>query len=239
MALPVPTFRDAVVSVPLGAIGTRPILVALHGNYDRPEWQCEVWRAITRGYPFILCPRGTPRRDAPVSLDRWTYAGLEATRRELEAGLLALGERFPGYVDAGPNIFASFSLGAILGVGILKRDPARYPRAILTEGGHSGWTRDGAEQYARASGARLLFACGQASCKGAAAGPQRLLKRKGVEARIVFGGEIGHAYDGPVADAIAREWPWLIGGDPRWSGATASTPDAAPESDERRLEAPR
>src|SRR6188768_1132879 len=36
--LAVPGFGDAVVSLPLGAVEPRHIAVALHGNFDRPEW---------------------------------------------------------------------------------------------------------------------------------------------------------------------------------------------------------
>jgi len=39
----------------------------------------------------------------------------------------------------------------------------------------------------------------------------------GASLRTVFGGEVGHTYDGPVAAEIARALPWLIGDDPRWS----------------------
>src|SRR5688500_18592409 len=37
--LPVPGYGVAVVSMPLGAREPRPVVLALHGNYDRPEWQ--------------------------------------------------------------------------------------------------------------------------------------------------------------------------------------------------------
>src|SRR5688572_24251129 len=44
--LDVPGFRTAVVSVPADTSRARRIVVALHGNFDRPEWQCQVWRRI-------------------------------------------------------------------------------------------------------------------------------------------------------------------------------------------------
>ncbi|HEY3237631.1 MAG TPA: hypothetical protein VGJ84_23120, partial [Polyangiaceae bacterium] len=113
LALEVPGFRTAVVSVPTGAREPRPVWVALHGNFDRPEWQCGVWREVTGAFPFILCPRGSPRTDAPKSLDRWTYLGVAQTEKELEAGLEALRSRFTGYVSDGTVVFLGFSLGAI------------------------------------------------------------------------------------------------------------------------------
>src|SRR5262245_46047148 len=44
LPLPVEGFADAVVSIPWGATGRRPVVVAAHGYDDRPEGQCDVWR---------------------------------------------------------------------------------------------------------------------------------------------------------------------------------------------------
>ena len=68
IALEVPGFASAVVSVPLGARAPRPILVATHGNFDRPEWQCMVWgeivgaRSCTAREEFGVGPHGRQRR---------------------------------------------------------------------------------------------------------------------------------------------------------------------------------
>jgi len=215
--LVVPDHRDAMVSIPLGATDSRPVVLALHGNYDRPEWQCGVWREVTKGYPFIVCPRGVPRRDAPPSQDRWTYGKPADVRREVDAALSALRVRFGDYVAPGPIVYAGFSLGAILGVGIVAGDADRFPRAVLIEGGLSAWSQARAKAYADAGGKRVLFACGQRSCKAESKGPEKLLGRLGVETRSVYGGEVGHTYDGPVADEVARALPWLVSDDPRWS----------------------
>ena len=215
--LVVPEHRDAIVSVPLGATGSRPVVLALHGNYDRPEWQCGVWREVTKGYPFVVCPRGVPRRDAPASQDRWTYGKPADVRREVDAALAALQIRFGDYVAPGPIVYAGFSLGAILGVGIVAGDADRFPRAVLIEGGLSSWSQARAKAYADAGGKRVLFACGQRSCKAESKGTEKLLGRMGIETRSVYGGEVGHTYDGPVADQVAQALPWLISDDPRWS----------------------
>ena len=224
--LAVAGFRDAVVSVPLGATSRRPVVLALHGNFDRPEWQCDVWRGVTRGRAFVVCPRGIPRPDAPRSLDRWTYGKGTDVRAEVEAALAALRTRFEGYVAANPLLYTGFSLGAIHGVGIVAGDASRYPLAVLVEGGHDGWTAARAKSYAAAGGKRVLFACGQRACKNDAAAAQKRLEREGVEAKVVFGGEVGHTYDGPVAAEVAREWSWLVGDDPRWTDR-ASTGEGA------------
>jgi len=223
MKLPVSGFRDAIVSVPVGATLPRPVLIALHGNFDRPEWQCETWRDITEGYPFILCPRGIPRSDVPAKLDRWEYSSMDKTDRELEAGLTALRNEFAQYIAPGPILFTGFSLGAILGVGILKRHAGQYGPVVFSEGGNENWSLATVRKIApvdsdagTSAPLRLLYACGQTDCVIKSKATSKVIERAGGEARVVSGGNVGHMYDGPVAAAIKREWPWLIQGDRRW-----------------------
>ncbi len=218
VSLQISKFRDAVVSLPLGATGKRPVMVALHGNYDRPEWQCEVWRGITKGFPFILCPRGIPRADAPRSEDRWTYLGVFEAAAEVRAGLEALRTRFPEHADEGPVLYAAFSLGAILGASVVKKDAGKFPRVVFVEGGHEKLSAASAKAYAKAGVTKLLFGCGQPACSTVTKGALPWFEKAGVEARVANGGKVGHTYDGPVAQAVGAQWTWLVDGDPRWLG---------------------
>ena len=218
-SLPVQGFRDAVVSVPIGATDPRPIVVALHGNFDRPEWQCDVMREITEGFPFVLCPRGIPRRDVSKSLDRWEYGSVKQLKQELDAGLAAVRERFAGYVADGPIVMTGFSLGAILARPIVMEDPARFPRVVFTEGGSDGWSF---KRFKNGGGSRVVFACAQAGCVPKCRGLAKRAERAGVEVRVADGGSIGHTYDGPVARAIQAEWSWLVEADPNWHPPNSS-----------------
>lgn len=215
VGLPVAGFRDAVVSLPLGATTKKPVVLALHGNFDRPEWQCEVWRGIVQNTAFVLCPRGTPRADA-AGLDRWEYGSRAKTREELLAALASLRERYVEHVADGPVVFTGFSLGAILGVGIVQSDPQRFARVVLTEGGQRGWSRATAKTFKAGGGERVLFACGQAGCVQNSKSLVAQLEKEAVPARVVSGGKVGHTYDGAVARAIAENWAWLTEGDPRF-----------------------
>jgi hypothetical protein len=213
VALPVQGFRDAIVSVPIGATGPRPIVVALHGNFDRPEWQCEVMREITDGFAFILCPRGIPRTDVAKSMDRWEYGSVKQLKQELDAGLLAVRERFARYVADGPIVMTGFSLGAILARPMVMEDPARFPRVVFTEGGSDGWNF---KRFQQGGGSRVIFGCAQAGCAPKCRALAKRAERAGVEVRVADGGNIGHTYDGPVARAIQAEWSWLVESDPNW-----------------------
>lgn len=211
VVLPVPGFRDAVVSLPLGATKPRPIALALHGNFDRPEWQCEVWRRITRGEVFVLCPRGTPRSDVPKNLDRWEWGSLAKTKAELVAALAALRARYPEHVQSGPVIFTGFSLGAILGARLIQDPELDIGAAVLTEGGYQGWTAakvKGLKPRVR----RVLFACGQSECRNAYRYQlEGLFQRGELPAAVVADVKAGHTYDDPLAALIASEWPALLG----------------------------
>lgn len=216
VSLDVEGHAPAIVALPLGATEPRPLVVAMHGNFDRPEWQCEVWRDVTGGYPFVLCPRGMARNDVPKSMDRWTYAGGKPAEQELFAGIEALGAKYAEYIAPGPVVFIGFSLGAIIGAGLVRRHGERFPRVVLIEGGNESWSRANAAKYAEAGGQRVLFACGQVGCKHLGRNAARVLEAAKVSTQVVFGGNIGHTYDAQVADAVAAQWSWLVEGDERW-----------------------
>jgi hypothetical protein len=206
--LAVEGFADAAVSLPLGTHEKRPIVIAVHGNYDRPEWQCGVWRAIVRDRAFVLCPRGIARTDSPSKNDvRFTFANGVAMGKELDEGIAALRARWPEF--AGDlRVYTGFSLGAITGVAWLLKD-GHAPIAVLTEGSHAQWTPGAISSFAKRGGKRVLFACGQPSCVSAANAIATSMKKAGVDSKVVYGKGVGHGYDGAVASAIAGELGWL------------------------------
>lgn len=218
--LPVDGFAPAVVALPIGARGRLPVLLATHGNYDRPEWQCEVWREIIGRRGFVLCPRGVARPDSPAADDiRFTYPNNQALEREIAAAMAALIRRYPDHVDPSAPIYTGFSLGAIMGVSIASRDPSLAMRAVLVEGGHDKWTAPVVKAYAASGGRRVLFACGQGGCVAAARRPAALLEKAGVATRIVHGKGVGHGYGGAVAAEVKSAFDWVVEGDPRWAAA--------------------
>ena len=204
-------FPEALVAVPVGSRTRKPLVVAMHGNFDRPEWACGSWRSVAGPEPFILCLRGDPRRDAPAADPRWTYKGPSPALNELRAALAALRDRYGDRLADSPVVFAGFSLGAILGVAIISQE-AGFGRAVLVEGGHDAWTDDRARRFQALGGARVLFVCAQSACLGPASRAQAVLKKQGVLVRVVNAGPHGHSYDGEVAQATKVAWPWLIEG---------------------------
>jgi dienelactone hydrolase len=216
LPLVVDGFPDAVISMPQGATSPRPVVVATHGMWDFPEGLCDDQRWIFRDRVWVICPRGRPVPDKT-----FRYDSADALAREIDADVRALAARYPGYVDDRAMLYTGFSLGAILGVAVITRQPARFPRAVLIEGGEDRWTPTLAAKYGKAGGQRVLFACGLSGRVPAAQQAASMLVRAGVDAHVVLGklpdaGQFIHWYNGPIADETRAAEPWLLDGDPRW-----------------------
>ena len=210
-----PGFHRAEHVVPAGATSPRPVVVVLHGNFDRPEWECDAWTPVAAGRAFLLCPRGIPRRDVPASLDRWEYAGRAAIEREALAARSALAARYPGFVDGGPDLWAGFSLGAIHLAPWAVEDPARFSRIFLVEGGTERWDRARARRFASGGGRKVAFACGRPGCRRQAERVAALLARAGAEAKVAFA-PVGHSYGGALTGPMREAFDWLVADDPRF-----------------------
>jgi hypothetical protein len=194
--------------------GPRPVVVILHGNFDRPEWNCESWTPIVAGRAFILCPRGVPRRDAP-GMDRWEYAGRPALLREVAAGRAALAARYPGRVGEGPDVWVGFSLGAIHLAPLSRGSPTTYSRIVLVEGGLDDWTRQNLQRWVRAGGRKIGFVCGREGCRRRADRLAEVLERAGGGGRVAFA-NIGHNFHGPIIAPTKVVFDWLVADDPRF-----------------------
>ena len=211
IALPVEGFAEQVATVPSEPAPSYRLVVALHGNYDRPEWQCETWLPILGKRAFVLCPRGIARGDAPRGADRWTFAGKQELEREIEAGVAALVSRFGRALRASDRVLLGFSLGAILGVPLALESAGVYRTLIAIEGGWESWSARRVSAFVAAGGHRALFACGQTACRGAVRRLEPSVRAQGLDLRHGFV-PAGHRYDGPVAAIVRDNLAWLEAG---------------------------
>jgi hypothetical protein len=144
---------------------------------------------------------------------------LPDVEREIDAAVAAARKILPKYIASGPALYIGFSRGAFLGAGLIAKSPAKYPRAILIEGGQSLWTDASAAAYAKGGGKRVLFACGQPSCVTETEPAVQLLGRARVTSKIVHGEGEGHGYKGPVKEQIRQALAWVVEGDSTWNAA--------------------
>lgn len=207
----VPGFADAVVAIAKAGEDPHPIVIAAHANWDRPRWECDWWKRLLPT-SFILCPRGILRKDSPSKDDpRYTYEDDKALEAEVEAGLLALEARFSGRVTQEPFIlWVGLSRGAFLGAHIAVRQPKRFPRLILVEGGHDPWTPANVKKFAEGGGKRVHFVCGQGACSHLARRAARVLEHHGVATRLDDVPGMGHGLNGDADAPIQAALPWLL-----------------------------
>lgn len=209
---------DALVSLPTGATGRRPVLVVVHGSGDRPNWQCEGWRSATAQYPFIVCPTGAyDARWSTKGDTRYTHTGGAPLLAYIDASLAALAARYPDHADTRAPVLAGFSLGASEILGLAVQDPLRFPRIALIEGAWDGWTDARIASYVKGGGQRVLYGAGQASVERSERGTARRLVAGGLDARVVSA-PVGHSFEQRLVDALRPEVAWLVEGDARWGG---------------------
>ncbi|MEI9937664.1 MAG: hypothetical protein WDO69_10635 [Pseudomonadota bacterium] len=206
--LDVAGFGKAALAVPIGANAPRPIVIALHGSADRPEWACAALRSIAGPAPFVLCPRGVARTDFSADDPRYTFGAADDTARELRAALTELKRRYGVYVAAGPVVFSGFELGADHVAWIAAQEPSFFSRLLLIEPSPSSWPSSRAAMFGRAGGQRVLFAFGAAHQDELG---QRavLTSRGGAEARAVFLGNGPVTLEPPSRRLLTQNWGWL------------------------------
>lgn len=190
-------------------------MIVLHGNFDRPEWECEMWGAVAGFHGWILCPRGIRTPWATLEEDRWTYRGSVATSVEIEAAFAALEARYPGRVSRERTVLVGFSLGANLAPAIARDNPGVYPYVVLVEGGGKNMERPwiAALKKAGIKGVVLAMSLQHLRQKALKAVPR--FERAGVPAVFVDMKGAGHGYrdDFPVTGRRALEELLGAGGD--------------------------
>lgn len=213
ITLPMEGFRDARVSVPQGATEPRPVVVALHGAGDRPEWACGGWRGVVDAYPFVVCPSGQPG-GMPGG---FVWGNDEAVEREANAAVEALRRKFGAYVAPGCTLLAGFSQGAIRMTPMLARGGGFCPQAVLCEGAYDAIGANFARAFYGAGGRRLLLGCSQPYCAKVFRGQETHLRAAGIDVRTVYSGGHTHNLNGETVSTLREAWPWLVRDDDRWS----------------------
>jgi hypothetical protein len=216
-ALPVDGFEPAVAVPAVQSFPpASPLIVILHGNFDRPEWQCATWRSVGSRNGWLLCPRGTPRTDVDPALDRWTWADPAAAGRETAAAVAALRGAVDGAaagdadqafrVDDDHAVLVGFSLGARYAPAVAAAETGvRFVALVLVEQGFAVTTAE-AQAAAAAGVARVIYACGERTeCGTRAEAARGRWKRAGVAVEILVMEGVGHAYPDdfdPLAERV-------------------------------------
>ncbi len=220
--LEVPGHEPASHAGPLDVSRPQPLVAVLHGNYDRPEWECDSWRDIVRAGAWVLCTRGVRREGTTLGEDRWTYRSPRAALAELRDATAVLRARYAGKVQEGVQVLAGLSLGAYYARQMAIDEPARFGRVVLIEGGGGGWTDATARRFVRGGGRRVVFACGQAGCAREARRAIAAIERARGQARLIYDREAGHNYSDRMLRELSESYRWI--NEPEPPAAAARTP---------------
>ena len=194
---------DVALAPPVGATSPRRLVIGVHGAGDRADWSCGGWRLACQAAELVACPQGS--KTGPQTF-AWASASSLETR--VEDALSAARERYGEYIDQGPMIYAGFSQGATLAEPFLRKNAARFPIAILAEGGYrTVQNASFANAYKMAGGHRIVLVCGTSGCFSNAAGAQRILERAGLEVLVVGDAKAGHNLNDRMQKALQSAWP--------------------------------
>lgn len=220
LRLPVEGHHPAAVSLPLGAVSPRPVVVMAHGAGGRPDTHCELWRGVVGDRGFVLCIAGKrtlPHLPEPES--GYYFAGHPALATEITAAMQALVRAYPEHVDPSGPVFAGFSQGASMGSKAIVDHPVGFSRAMLIEGGYGRWHEWNvavSRRFVAGGASRVLLVCGQAICADTARKTAGWMRLGGLEARVEHVVGAGHTYRGRVLDAVRDGFAWLSADDARW-----------------------
>ncbi|HYP87220.1 MAG TPA: hypothetical protein VEQ59_03690 [Polyangiaceae bacterium] len=197
---------EVVVMPPLGITTPARLVVGVHGAGDRSDWACGGWRLGSQVSVFVTCPRGTQM--TPTTFGWRSGAEIEAA---VGHAIDVARARFGRYIDDEPLIYAGFSQGATLAEPVLRKHAARFPIAILAEGGYqTARSADFAAAYRGGGGRRVVLVCGTESCFRSAAGAKQVLERAGLEARIVGDAKAGHNLNREMQHALQEAWSQIV-----------------------------
>ncbi len=205
----------AFVALPLGTREPRPVVVGVHGAGDRPDWSCSEWRATTAGHAWVVCPRGVPSQWK----DFWSWGSAGSIAARTEQAMRALRQKYPAYVAEGPMVYGGWSQGGTLAGSVIAAHPGMFDRAVLLEVGHTPLDAGSVVASLKAGGVkRVIVSCSSLPCRGLARSLERAAGRAGLPLVVNDVGLRGHWFDAPVFDTLGKRFPWLVEGDPRWSG---------------------
>lgn len=207
--LEVPGFGEARVAVPLGARVAKPVLIALHGDADRPEWPCGSYRGVVGQRGFVLCPRGEARPDG-----RFAFSSYEHAAAALRAAMPLVKSRFAGHVAGGEVVLAATGPSVEFALRLAVEEPKFFSRLLLVDGSTRRLTAAAASRFGDMGGKRVLVVCGR-GCDDDAEDRALALRPSGVESRFVRMNK-GQGLDAEAVARIRQEWSWLTADDKRW-----------------------
>ena len=98
----------------------------------------------------------------------------------------------------------------------LRKNAARFPIAILAEGGYAtARSPSFAKAFFEAGGRRVVLVCGGAACFQHAAGAKKVLENAGLQTLVVGDAKAGHNLNQRMQQALQSAWAEIAAPLPR------------------------
>ena len=213
-------FESASVAIPLGTRWSRPVVVAIHGDAESPETECEAWSAITESGYFVLCPalRAASSGDAGASIP--PCSSVECLADEIREAIVVLRKRFGRYVARNEVVLSGFDNGAARAVPIALQNPAVFPVLWLVNGGLKQWATALSTNYVERGGKLLGIVCSDVVCESDTLRVEASARAAGLKTVVVKPGPLGMTWDPRLTQAtrlafksaMPKGWPWMVPG---------------------------
>ena len=143
-----------------------------------------------------------------MTRETFAWASEKQLSERVNAALEVAQARYASYIDSAPFIYAGFSQGATLAEPFLRKNAARFPIAILAEGGYATARSPAfAKAFHAAGGRRVVLVCGGAGCFQSATGSKKILEAAGLQVLIVGDAKAGHNLNERMQRALQSAWP--------------------------------
>ena len=202
----VPDHSPLEIYPPRDAPTPAPLTVVLHSMCAGPVDICDFWQDDGRAGSWLTCLAGNVRCG-----DAFDWSGpTEERTAAVDAQLAALEQAYGALIDhEGGDVLVGFSRGAFMARDLAYARPGRV-RGVVFLGAA---VRPDATRFRDAGVARVVLGAGEYD--GAAPSMRRSvaeLAARGVEARYVSLGRIGHTVPGNLGPVVRQAVAWIRGG---------------------------
>lgn len=190
-----------------------PFVVMLHGMCCDPAPTCDFWSPAGREGSFLVCPEGNGSCGGAANWE----GPIEAKAAALDQSLAAVEDTFGAHIAHGKgDILMGFSRGAFVARDVVYARPGLFKGLILL----GALMRPDAERFKASGIRRVVMAAGEYDmARPAMQRAAAELTAKGLPARYVSLGRIGHALPDNMEELMRDALRWVREGIPAGEGA--------------------
>lgn len=189
------------VAPKLSSVAARDTAVMLHGMCHEPIYECPHFASSFQDRGFLICPRAN--LECPGGAPIWSWKKRHIT---VEQGIGRVAQLHPGDVEERGRLLMGFSLGGFAAVDVIHRGSTRYDRVLIL----GARVYPYAKLFKKAGVKKVLLAAGDYDMVvGHMRHQAKLLKRRGVDARFMSLGKVGHAFPPHFEQWLKEALDWL------------------------------